>query len=115
MLQDLIAGPYFTWLNQYGQAGAPRLFASVLYKNNEPTPTTFTTNQPLSSATQYVFKVEVRNTLQSPTWISTTIIVRSAEDTLSVRQFLLASGRPVSTSMATLVGPAKSLHKLLVG
>jgi len=99
----------------WGPANAPTSFKRNIKPIGEVYNGKFTTNQPLSPATPYVFKVEVRNTLQSPTWISTTIIVKSAADTLSVRQFLQASGRPVSTGLATLVGPTKSVHKLLVG
>jgi hypothetical protein len=32
-----------------------------------------------------------------------------------VRQFLLASGRPVTTSLAAVVGPTRSLRRMLVG
>jgi hypothetical protein len=41
--------------------------------------------------------------------------VRSANDTLSVREFLVASGRPVTTSLASVAGPSRSLRKMLVG
>jgi hypothetical protein len=99
----------------WGPKSAPEAFRRNIRPVGEVYHGTFTTNQPLSPATQYVFKVEVRNTLQSPRWISTTIMVRSAPDTLSVREFLIASGRPVTSSLAALVGPAKSLHKMLVG
>lgn len=76
---------------------------------------TFTTDRPLDGNARYAFRVEVRNTLHSPTWIGTTIVVRSAPATLSVRKFLLDSGRPASTSLASLVGQPKSLHTLLFG
>ena len=72
-------------------------------------------DQPLAGATQYTFKVEVRNTLHDPGWISTIIVVRSAPDTLSVRAFLEASGRPVTTGLASVVGPPKSVRALLLG
>jgi hypothetical protein len=81
----------------------------------------FTTDQALSPGTPYFFKVEVRNTLNSPTWISTTVVVRSPAEaptaipTFSVRQFLQSSGRPVTSSLASLVGPTKSVRKLIVG
>jgi hypothetical protein len=75
----------------------------------------FVTDKRLVSATQYVFKVEVRNTLHSPTWISTSIVVRSAADTLSIRAFLMASGMPVTTSLGSVVGLARSVRELLVG
>jgi hypothetical protein len=75
----------------------------------------FVTDQPLAPASRYQFRVEVRNTLHSPTWLATTIVVRSASDTLSVRQFLLASGRPADSSLAPLVGPSRSLHRMLTG
>jgi hypothetical protein len=99
----------------WGPKNAPAAFRRNIRPVGEVYSGTFITNQPLSPATEYVFKVEVRNTLHSPTWISTTAIVRSAADTLSVRQFLLTSGRPVTTSLATLVGPTKSVHKMLIG
>jgi len=99
----------------WGPASAPTAFRRNIRPVGENYSGTFTTDRTLSPATQYVFKVEVRNTLHSPTWISTTVVVRSATDTLSVRQFLLASGRPVTTSLATLVGPDRSLRRMLVG
>ena len=99
----------------WGPVSAPEAFKRNIKPKGEIYKGTFTTNQALSPATQYFFKVEVRNTLQSPNWISTTIVVRSAADTLSVRAFLEASGRPVATGLATLVGPTKSVHQMLVG
>jgi hypothetical protein len=76
---------------------------------------TFTTDKPLIPARLYEFKVEVRNTLHSPTWISTTIVVKSPADTLSVREFLATSGKPVTTGLTGLVGPAQSVRKMLLG
>jgi len=99
----------------WGPKNAPAAFRQNIRPRGEIYSGTFTTNQALSAATEYVFKVEVRNTLHSPDWISTTIIVRSAADTLSVRQFLLTSGKPVTTGLAAVVGPAKSVHKMLAG
>ena len=99
----------------WGPKNAPAAFRQNIKPRGEVYSGTFTTNQALSAATDYVFKVEVRNTLHSPGWISTTIIVRSAADTLSVRQFLLTSGKPVTTGLAAVVGPARSVHKMLTG
>ena len=99
----------------WGPKNAPAAFRQNIKPKGEVYNGTFTTNQALSAATEYVFKVEVRNTLHSPGWISTTIIVRSAADTLSVRQFLLTSGKPVTTGLAAVVGPARSVHKMLAG
>ena len=99
----------------WGPKNAPEAFRRNIRPVGEVYSGTFTTNQALSAATEYVFKVEVRNTLHSPTWISTTVIVRSAADTLSVRQFLLTSGKPVTTGLTTVVGPTKSVHKMLAG
>jgi hypothetical protein len=99
----------------WGPASAPTAFRRSIRPRGEVYSGTFITDRPLTPATEYVFKVEVRNTLHSPTWLSTTIVVRSATDTLSVRQFLLASGRPVTTSLAAVVGPTRSLRRMLVG
>jgi hypothetical protein len=99
----------------WGPASAPNAFRRNIRPVGERYSGTFVTDRPLQPATQHVFKVEVRNTLHSPTWISTSMVVRSAADTLSVRQFLIASGRPVTTGLAALVGPARSLRKMLVG
>jgi hypothetical protein len=99
----------------WGPASAPTDFRRSIRPRGEVYSGTFVTDRPLAPATQHVFKVEVRNTLHSPTWLSTTIVVRSASDTLSVRQFLLASGRPATTGLASVVGPERSLRKLLVG
>lgn len=99
----------------WGPASAPTVFRRSIRPRGEVYSGTFITDRTLTPATQYVFKIEVRNTLHSPTWLSTTIVVRSASDTLSVRQFLLASGRPVTTSLATVVDPTRSIRKMLVG
>jgi hypothetical protein len=99
----------------WGPKNAPAAFRQNIKPKGEVYNGTFTTNQPLSAAIEYVFKVEVRNTLHSPGWISTTIIVRSAADTLSVRQFLLTSGKPVTMGLAAVVGPTRSVHKMLAG
>jgi hypothetical protein len=99
----------------WGPASTPTAFRRSIRPRGEVYSGTFVTDQPLAPATQYVFKVEVRNTLHSPTWLSTTVIVRSASDTLSVRQFLVASGRSPTTSLATVVGPTRSLRRMLVG
>ena len=99
----------------WGPASAPGAFRRSIRPRGEVYSGTFVTDQPLSPATPYVFMVEVRNTLHSPTWLSTTVIVRSAADTLSVRHFLVASGRPVTTGLASVAGPDRSLRKMLVG
>jgi hypothetical protein len=99
----------------WGPADAPTAFQRSIKPVGTRYDGTFTTDQKLRSATPYAFKVSVVNRLESPNWISTTIMVRSAVDTLSVRAFLLASGRPLNTGLANVVGAAKSLHTLLVG
>jgi hypothetical protein len=99
----------------WGPASNASAFRRSIRPRGEVYSGTFVTDQPLTPATQYFFKVEVRNTLHSPTWLSTTIVVRSANDTLSVREFLVASGRPVTTSLASVAGPSRSLRKMLVG
>jgi hypothetical protein len=99
----------------WGRASDADAFRRSIRPQGEVYSGTFVTDQPLTPATQYVFKVEVRNTLHSPTWLATTVVVRSASDTLSVRHFLLASGRPVTTGLASVVGPSRSLRKMLVG
>jgi hypothetical protein len=99
----------------WGPKNAPAAFRHSIRPRGEVYQGTFTTNQKLTPYTEYHFKVEVRNTLNSPKWISTTIVARSAPNTLSVRHFLITSGRPVTTGLATVVDPAKSIRKLLVG
>jgi hypothetical protein len=99
----------------WGPANAPTAFRRNIRPVGEVYSGVFITDRALSPATAYLFKVEVRNTLHSPTWISTTVVVRSAPDTLSVRQFLLASGQQVTASLASLAGPGRSVHKMLVG
>jgi hypothetical protein len=106
----------------WGPSDAQRRFRrNVRPPNDSVNSGVFTTDQPLIGGTPYFFTVEVRNTLHSPTWISTTVMVRSATDTpartitFSVRQFLQTSGRPVTSSLAPLVGPARSVRKMLLG
>ena len=83
---------------------------------------TFTTDRPLTANTLYSFTVEVRNTLHSPQWLATTMVVRSAVDpappvvrTTSVREFLERTGRPVTSSLAGLLGAARSVRALILG
>ena len=99
----------------WGPVHEPTAFVRNIRPIGEVYSGEFTTDKPLSASTQYVFKVEVRNTLHSPTWISTTIVVRSAVSTLSVRDFLTTSGRPSTTPLGTVVGADKSVRKMLVG
>lgn len=99
----------------WGPTTAPTAFSRNIRPQGENYSGTFATDQPLVPATLYQFKVEVRNTLQSPTWISTTIFVRSPEETLSVRAFLIASGTPTTTPLSGVVGPSRSVHKAVVG
>jgi hypothetical protein len=99
----------------WGPESAPTAFGRSIRPRGEVYSGTFATDRALSPATRYVFKVEVRNTLHSPGWIATTVVVRSAPDTLSLRQFLLTSGNPVTSSLATLIGPARSLRRMLLG
>ncbi len=99
----------------WGPTGTPAAFTHNIRPLGERYSGEFVTNKPLTAATLYSFKVEVRNTLHSRGWISTTIFVRSPADTLSVREFLFTSGRPVTTGLATVVGADRSVHRLLVG
>lgn len=106
----------------WGPYEAQRRFTrNIRPPNDSVSSGVFTTDQPLIAGTPYFFTVEVRNTLHSRIWISTTVVVRSATDTpprtvtFSVRQFLQTSGRPVTSSLASLVGPARSVRRLLLG
>jgi hypothetical protein len=106
----------------WGPFNAPTAFTrNIRPPNDSVSSGVFSTDRPLSAGTQYFFRVEVRNTLHSPTWISTTVVVRSAMEipasppTFSVRQFLQASGRPVTSSLASIVGPARSVRTMLLG
>jgi len=106
----------------WGPASAPRSFVrNIRPANASVTSGTFTTDRPLTANTQYFFTVEVRNTLHSPQWLATTVVARSATEsvavvrTSSLRQFLQQSGRPVTSSLAAVVGPSRSLRALILG
>ena len=106
----------------WGPASAPRSFGrNIKPANASVTSGTFTTDRPLTANTQYFFTVEVRNTLHSTQWLATTVVARSATEappvvrTNSVHQYLQQTGRPVTSSLATLVGPSRSLRKLILG
>lgn len=99
----------------WGPAASPEAFKHSITPKGENYSGSFTTDRPLLPVTLYRFKVEVRNTLHSPTWVHTLLSVLSAENSLSLRQFLIASGRPVTTPVAAVVGPDRSVHHLLVG
>ena len=99
----------------WGPADRPEAFRHNIRPHGEIYHGTFQTDQPLLSAVNYVFKVEVRNTLHSPGWISTTAVVRSASDTVSLRQFLQGSSLPASSSIHALVGPDRSVRRMILG
>lgn len=107
----------------WGPSSAPRSFVrNIRPANASVTSGTFITDRPVVPHTLYVFTVEVRNTLHSPQWLATTLIARSASEapgpvvrTSSVRQFLQQTGRPVTSSLAGLVGANKSVRTLILG
>lgn len=99
----------------WGPATAPAAHRKSIRPRGERYSGSFVTDRPLAPATPYHFRVEVRNTLHSPTWLATTVVVRSAAATLSLRAFLQASGRPASTPLASLVDASSSLRRLLLG
>jgi len=101
----------------WGPATAPRSqVRSIRPANASVTNGLFTAT--VAPNTLHSFTVEVRNTLHSPTWLATTVLVRSAGDrtpTTSVRQYLQQTGRPTTTSLASLLGPSRSLRALILG
>jgi hypothetical protein len=106
----------------WGPSNAPRSFVrNIKPANASVTSGRFTTDRPLTPNTLYLFTVDVRNTLHSPTWLSTTVVVRSAVGTptfvptVSLRQYFQQSGRPVTSSVAPLLGPSRSVRKMLLG
>jgi hypothetical protein len=99
----------------WGPKDQPEAFRHSIKPHGEIYHGTFQTDRPLLSAVNYVFKVEVRNTLHSPGWLSTTAVVRSAFDTVSLRQFLQGSGLPATSSLHGLVGPDRSLRRMILG
>ena len=104
----------------WGPAATPRQFRHNIRPANASVVTgTFTTNQPLVGGALYSFTVEVRNTLHSPGWLATTIVVRAPAEpfapTSSVRQFLIQTGRPVTSGLFALVGQDRSVRRLILG
>jgi hypothetical protein len=97
----------------WGQTNAPEAFKRSIKPRGEIYHGTFTTDQPLIPASNYVFKVEVRNTLHSTRWISTTVVVRSAPGFNSLRQFLQASGVPIPCRLRTIMQSGGRLRHLL--
>jgi len=106
----------------WGPASAPRSFVrNIRPANASVTSGTFTTDRPLTANTQYFFTVEVRNTLHSRQWLATTVVAKLATEapavvrTSSLRQFLQQTGRPLTSSLAAVVGPTRSLRALILG
>ena len=99
----------------WGPPGAERTFSKRIRPVGTTYHGTFTTDRPLTAATLYTFTVEVRNTLHSPGWLSTSLVVRSAPDYLSLRRFLIDTRTPIGTSVRSLVGESRSVRKLLIG
>lgn len=99
----------------WGPQSRPESFRRSIRPRGERYSGEFTTDQVLTPGGRYVFRVEVRNTLHSPGWVSATITVGVPEATWSVRAFLLASGKPVTTGLASVLGPARSVRAWLRG
>jgi hypothetical protein len=100
---------------RWGGPGNPRAFVRNIRPVGENYQGTFTTDRPLVPATLHTFTVEVRNTLHSPGWLATAIVVRSAPDYVSLRTFLIETGTPVTASVRSLVGPGRSVRELIIG
>lgn len=107
----------------WGPVAAPRSFVrNIRPANASVTTGMFATDQPLTSGVLYSFTVEVRNTLHSPEWLATTALIRAAAEapktivpTTSLRQYLQQTGRPITSSLAPLVGPSNSIRKMILG
>ena len=99
----------------WGPPGNPRAFAKNVRPVGENYEGTFTTDRPLVPGALYTFTVEVRNTLHSPGWLATSLVVRSAPDYVSLRRFFIDSGTPVTTSVRSLIGADRSVRKLVIG
>lgn len=97
----------------WGPSTSPRAFQRNIRPRGENYQGTFTTDQTLTSATNYSFTVEVRNTLHSPTWIGTTAVVRSAVNFRSLRRFLQASNVAFPAQLGVLLGAERSLRRWL--
>jgi hypothetical protein len=97
----------------WGPSTSPRAFQRNIRPRGENYQGTFTTDQTLTSATNYSFTVEVRNTLHSPTWIGTTAVVRSAANFRSLRRFLQASNVAFPAALDALLGAERSLRRWL--
>jgi len=99
----------------WGGPGNARAFERNIGPVGQNYQGTFTTDRPLVPATLYTFTVEVRNTLHSPGWLSTSIVVRSAPDYVSLRKFLIDTGTPVTASVRSLVSAGRSVRHLIIG
>lgn len=99
----------------WGPQSQPDAFRRSIRPRGERYSGQFTTDRSLAAGTRYLFRVEVRNTLHSPGWLSSTIAVTCAEATWSVRTFLERSGEPITAGIASLVGPARSVRAWLRG
>jgi hypothetical protein len=97
----------------WGPSASPRAFQRNIRPRGEVYHGTFITDQILTSATNYSFTVEVRNTLHSPGWIGTTAVVRSAANFRSLRRFLQASGVALPAALDALLGAERSLRRWL--
>lgn len=99
----------------WGPQSAPRQASSSIRPRGEVYEGTWTTDQPLQPATLYSFTVSVRNTLHSPGWIETTVVVRTPPNRLSVRDFLIAGGLPPVTGVRAAMGAERSVRRWLTG
>jgi hypothetical protein len=99
----------------WGPQSSPTAFRRSIRPRGERYSGEFTTDQILTSGARYVFRVQVRNTLHSPGWVSATITVAVPDSTWSVRTFLIASGKPVTSGLASVLGPARSVRAWLRG
>lgn len=73
------------------------------------------TDRPVEPQTLYRVSVRVRNTLHSPTWLSTSVWVRTPDTVLSVRAFLAAGGHAPAAGLRSAMGAERSVHRWLTG
>lgn len=73
------------------------------------------TDVSLQPSTIYSFSLAVRNPHETPTWFETSIAVRSADDTLSIREYMIANALDAGTPLRGAMQPELSTHIWLTG
>lgn len=93
----------------WGQLGQPLTrHQSIRPQSDNDYHGQYTTDVETLSSARYQFRVQVKNSLTTNTWVSSDLVVTASENFRSVRRFLTASGVPANTGIRGILRSAKT-------